>query len=292
MIGKVPRPGRGFRGLVSYLLHGDRRQKVSNRVAWTATRNLLLDDPERAPELMRIAARKSVRVAKPVYHFVISWHRDEHPTPDLMRRVADATCADLGLTEHQSLYVAHHDTKSPHVHVVVNRVHPETGIAWQTSHDYRRIEQSLARQARELGFEVVPGRHNGLVVPDAPSRRLRDGAYQKARRENKSPAMTMPPEAVTRWRQTLAPLFSSAPDWPGLAAALSQHGLRLVRKGQGAVVSDGVREMKLSDIGPDLRWAGLEARLGPLPADATPTTRSDPATKPARRSRRRRDRDR
>ncbi len=66
MIGKVPRPGRGFRGLVGYLLHGERRQKVSGRVAWTATRNLLLDDPERAPELMRITARKSVRVAKPV----------------------------------------------------------------------------------------------------------------------------------------------------------------------------------------------------------------------------------
>ncbi len=292
MIGKVPRPGRGFRGLVGYLLHGDRQRNASGRVAWTATRNLLLDDPERAPELMRITARKSVRVAKPVYHFVISWHRDERPTPDIMRRVADATCADLGLVEHQSLYVAHHDTKSPHVHIVVNRVHPETGIAWQTSHDYRRIEQSLARQARELGFEVVPGRHNGMVVTDAPSRRLRDGAYQKARRENKSPAAKMTPDAVERWRPILVPVFSSASDWASLTAALSQHGLRLVRKGQGAVVSDGVREMKLSDIGPDLRWPGLAVRLGPLPAEASPTTRTDLATEPARRSRRQHDRDR
>lgn len=290
MIGKVPRPGRGFRGLVSYLLHGTRRGPQTGRVAWTASRNLLIDDPERAPLLMRITARKSVRVVKPVYHFVISWHRDERPTPELMRQVADATCRDLDLEEYQRLYIAHHDTMNPHVHIVVNRVHPETGVAWQTSHDYRRIEQSLARQARELGLEVVPGRHNRRISDDATPRRLRDGAFQRERREKKSMPERVTPQMLDRWRSVLVPAISSAPDWSALVATLAAHGLRFVRKGQGAVITDGRQEMKLSDIGPDIRWAGLEGRLGAWPDSTSAGVSVRPAS--LQRLRRRRDRDR
>lgn len=264
MIGKVPRPGRGFRGLVSYLLHRDGRAPGGSRVAWTATRNLVIDDPERAPVVMRITARKSVRVAKPVYHFVISWHRNERVTPDIMRQVADTTCRDLALDDHQRLYIAHHDTQNPHVHIVVNRVHPETGLAWQTSHDYRRIEQSLARQALDLGLAVVPGRHNGRVAPETLPRRARDGAFQQARRENISTPVRgrMSTEDIDQFRSTLRPLFLAARSWAELDASLALFGLGFVRKGQGVVIASTSAEMKLSDLGAGIRLAALEQRFG------------------------------
>ena len=245
-------------------MHGDRRGAKTARVAWTATRNLLIEDPEHVPVLMRITARKSVRVAKPVYHFVISWHRDERPTPDLMRQVADATCHDLDLDDHQRLYIAHRDTQNPHVHIVVNRVHPETGIAWQTSHDYRRIEQSLARQARAMGMDVVPGRHNGMIRAVSSPRRTRDGGYQLARRENNASHLRarMSKEEVDVLRPVLGPVFDAARSWTELRTSLATHGLALVRKGQGLVIVGASTEMKLSDLGAGIRLNVLEQRLG------------------------------
>lgn len=143
MIGKVPKAGRGFRGLVSYLLDGAKADKdKAPRVTWAETRNLISDDPDQAPAIMRMTARQSARVKSPVYHLVISWHKNEGPTEYLMREVADTTCSDMGLDEYQRLYIAHHDTEHRHVYIVVNRVHPETGKAWRNSHDYRVIEEA------------------------------------------------------------------------------------------------------------------------------------------------------
>lgn len=288
MIGKVPKPGRGFQGLVSYLLRGGLKERDgAGRVAWTATRNLLVDDPETAPKLMRLTAARSVRVQRPVYHLVISWHENERPTADAMRAVADATCRDLGLDEHQRLYIAHRDRRHPHVHIVVNRVHPETGLAWQTSHDFRRIERSLARQAGEMGLAVVPGRHNGKLRDRSGSRRPRDGELRKARRDGAPARGRWSAERIAKLRPLLRPLFETAASWTELERALAAHGLSLAAKGQGIVITDGTAEMKLSDLGAGIRRTGLEARFGE--AWAKHSAALAPETERAQRRRRRRE---
>lgn len=263
MIGKVPRPGKGFKGLVSYLLHGDRRKPHDkDRVAWVETRNLLVRDPAKAPSLMRATAALSKRVKRPVYHYVISWHRDEAPSDDIMRQVADTTCADLGLDDYQALYIAHKDTEHRHVHIVVNRVHPETRRAWKTSHDYRRIEQSLRRQAEDMGLDYVPGRHNDpeRFYAKGSRRRMKDRAYQYARRTGKRPAKA----ASLRKEQIAAFLavYHGATSWEQLDGALGAMGLRLEAKGQGAVVFDGDIEHKLSAFGKEARLKHLQERFG------------------------------
>lgn len=266
MIGKVPKAGRGFRGLVRYLLHGARRgsDRLHPRVAWTATRNLFVDDPIQSSLLMRMTAAKSVRVRRPVYHLVISWTPAEKPTPEIMLQVADATCRELGLANHQRLYVAHRDTRHPHVHIVVNRIHPETGTAWSASHDYRRIELSLARQAQQLGMIVVPGRHNEGLDRRSP-RRPTDGAYQKSRREGRHAPVRMSPDRIAELKPLLVPLFAAARSWIELRNRLAGHGLDIVRKGQGLVLTGADGEMKISALGAGVRLAGLEARLGRWP---------------------------
>jgi len=145
-----------------YLINGRKGSRPHpRRVAFVTARNLLTDDPHAAAQLMRATAALSLRCKAPAYHFLVSWHRHEAPSAEAMRAVADATCADLGLEEHQRLYVAHDDTEHRHVHVVVNRVHPDTGRAWNRRQDFVRIERSLANQSEAMALAVVPGRHNG-----------------------------------------------------------------------------------------------------------------------------------
>lgn len=158
MIGKVNRLGSGFRGIVSYLETGT-NGKQRDRVEWIDTRNLPTDDPQTAACIMRATADLSVRTQKPVYHLPISFDPADPVNRAAMRAVADRVLDELGLSEHQALLVALRDTAHPHVHVVVNRVHPADGLAWSNSWDYPRIERSLRTLEVELGPRRVPGKH-------------------------------------------------------------------------------------------------------------------------------------
>lgn len=263
MIGKIGRTGRSFHGLIRYLTQGPRQDKRNPaRVAWTATRNLLIDDPRRAVTVMRATADKSVRVRKPVYHFTISWTEDENPAPDVMQEITDAALEDLGLADHQAVLVAHNDTRHPHVHVVVNRVLAESGKAWRTSMDYSRLERCLARQSRERGYEPVVGPHND---PESRHRRQRRMRTSERRMADSTGAIVRQRFALDRIRELafkLGPAFGQAASWSDLDAGLAAEGLHLQRKGQGLVLTDGTGEMKLSDLGKGIRLPALEARFG------------------------------
>ena len=58
-----------------------------------------------------------------------------------MLEAAKETLDVLKMEEHQALIVCHNDTAHPHVHVIVNRVHPETGLAAKTSQDRLKLSR-------------------------------------------------------------------------------------------------------------------------------------------------------
>lgn len=264
MIGKVPKAGRGFKGLVNYLLRGDKGSEYDpDRVAWTEVRNLAIDDPELVPNLMRASASRNRRCKSPVYHFVISWRNDERPTDKIMAQVADTTCEALELDEFERLYVAHMDTNHRHLHVVVNRIHPETGKAWNRRQDWVKIEQSLADQSRELGFEYVPGRHNEPDKKFKGPARQRDGKFQKTRRRRSELDVTpWSKERLDKEREILGQMFDAAQSWDELTDQLAKRQMLLVEKGQGMVVVDREGAVKVSQLGKALSKRNLEGRFG------------------------------
>ena len=69
---------------------------------------------------------------------------------------------------------AHQDREHAHLHVMVNRVHPETGVAWERWQDRPVIERALREQERVYGLREVPGRLHQLDGREAPDDRARD----------------------------------------------------------------------------------------------------------------------
>lgn len=146
MIPRVAQSGRSFKGAARYYLH-DKKADTSDRVAFAETINLPTEDPRRAvahmidtashaTELKQAAGVKSGRkLEKPVYSYSLAWHPTEAPTKAEQIAAARETIAALGLADRQALIVAHNDTDHAHVHVIVNRVHPETGKAASLSND-------------------------------------------------------------------------------------------------------------------------------------------------------------
>jgi hypothetical protein len=257
MIGKIPKTGKGFRGTFNYLVRGKRDAETPERLGWMETRNLFVEDNEKIPAMMRATAAQSQKCQKPVYHFLISWREDEAPADPTMRMVADRALYDLGLQDHQAVLAAHHDTAHRHLHIMVNRVHPETGKAWHTGKDWERLERSIARQAMELGFLKVDGRHNTKMARDA--KRARDAEYQMAtRKDGRLPLDRWSRVEIKTRRMQLGPIFDQARSWDHLERLLATEGLSLSAKGQGLVIDDGMGFMKLSDLGKDIRLKGLE----------------------------------
>lgn len=288
MIGKIPKAGRGFKGIISYLLNGARETKrqndkqpalqdatdlqtktderpnaTRNRVLWTETHNLITTDPKKAVRVMRATANRSRRCKSPVYHFVISWTPEEVLTTDLMRSIVKQTCKDMGLEDHQRIIIAHDDTLHRHVHVVVNRVHHDTGKAWNRAQDWVRLERSLAYQAKAHGLRYVPGRHNAPEIFKDQPKRTKDAEFQRARRK-KLPAPTpqWSTDRLVAERKRVALLFDTAQSWGHLHDGLSAIGLSLRQKAQGYVLHDGSSEVKLSSISKTARIHLLTKRFG------------------------------
>jgi hypothetical protein len=246
--------GRRFAALARYLLHG-RSGEESERVAWTAGRNLGTDDPELAALLMQGTADRNARVRSPVYHLTISFDPHDPVTPEQMQAVADRVLSDLGLSEHQALLVAHRDRSHPHVHIMVNRVHPETDVAWDRWQDQPQIQRTLRELERELGLREVAGRLYQLDGQESPERApLTNGERRQAERTGDAAF----PDRV----RAHLPELRAARSWVELEERLTAHGLRLERKGQGLVITDGEHQVKASRVARDLSLRRLEARFG------------------------------
>ncbi len=251
MIGSRPVTGRGFGGLQNYLLHG-RNGASPDRAVWTSTRNLATNDPEQAAQVMRATASRAPRGTEtPVYHLSVSLAPGESLDRPALERVADRLLEDLGLERHQSLVVEHGDGAQQHIHLMVNRVNPDTRRVWKPWRDWYRIEQSLRSQEIELGLRVVPGR-----LAQVPDRDLFRGTRLS------------PERFAQRVRELAGEGIAKARSWQELHASMTRHGLSLQpsRSGRGLVVSDGRQYTAASKIMRGASRPKLEARLGPYEA--------------------------
>lgn len=241
--------GRGFVGLGSYLLTGRDRVDPSQRVGWIEHRNLPTKHLDVAIRIMAGTASLSY-TKRPVFHLFISFAPGDPVDAALMKRVMVRTLSDLGLGEHQAVMVAHIDTDDAHVHAMVNRVHPETGVAWKGSWSRLRVEASLRQQELEEGLQVVPGWL--APVPGHPELRPRPRLAhgdEEFLSEVKDRAGPMLERARTR-------------SWADVEAGLAELGLSVRVNGRGMSITDGRREVKASKVGRQFSRGNLEKSLG------------------------------
>jgi hypothetical protein len=239
--------GESFGGLASYLETGESRVDPAQRVGWMDFRNLPTERMDVAVPIMRGTASLS-GTQQPVFHLSISWAPGDPVNRELMHEVIMKTLSDLGLREHQAVILEHIDTDNPHVHAMVNRVHPETGVAWKGSWSKLRAEASLRRQEVERGLRVVPGWL--ASVPGAPELRPQP---RLARGDA---------EFLQEVQECAGPVLERAQSWSELEAGLSEFRLSVRVNGRGMSVTDGRREVKASEVGRQFSRGNLEKRLG------------------------------
>lgn len=163
MVPKLLSSGRSFKGLAQYLTH-DPNAETAKRVAWTHTLNCTHDNVPSAvhemytTQLDAEALKQEVGVPaggrtlqKPVKHLSLNWHASDEPTREHMIATAEDFLKHMGWHEHQALLVAHDDKEHKHLHVMLNAVHPETGLKLDDSLEKRRAQEWALAYEREQG---------------------------------------------------------------------------------------------------------------------------------------------
>ena len=226
----------------------------------------LLSSETAAAEMQAVAAQNS-RCKDPVMHVVLSWQEGEKPSAEQWQGAVKHALSSLndrdgrGISDHQYMAVAHADTDHFHVHIMVNRVHPETYKAnapeW--------LHKSLDKACREI--EAVQGwaesnglykwdKQQGKAVPtDQKEREQRKEALQQEQLD-KGMAGTGKAAKMERYgnAESLETYCKGEPSkdlaktmqrdgvtWEDVHSTLAKHGLEIHKgaKGGYTVSSEG-----------------------------------------------------
>jgi hypothetical protein len=197
MVPDIAKAGHSFKGAMAYYLH-DKGAQTAERVAWAETRNLATDDPKAAMRIMvataqqadELKARAGVKntgrkSTAHVYAYSLAWHPDEAGKIDRaeMVRAVDQSLKVLGADHLQAVIVCHQDQKHPHVHVILNRVDPNTGKMLSTSNDRLKLSDWANQYERERGAILTPKREEKRQLREQFGDRAQRREHATAQRE-------------------------------------------------------------------------------------------------------------
>ena len=240
---KSPEKSR-FGKLVSYLINA---QGKHTRVGEVTITNCLSSELPLA--LREIAATQQLNTraqSDRTYHLLISFRAGEHPDAQTLRAIEERFCAELGYGGHQRISVVHRDTDNQHVHVAINKIHPEHLTIHDPKADYRIRSKLCAVLEHELG--LAKDRHE---------------ARERHSPSNDIEAMSGE-QSFRSWIAQYAQHFLDATDWQEFHGIADAHSVALQIRANGFVFVDkesGVAA-KASDVHRRLARPALEARLG------------------------------
>jgi len=203
------KPGHSFKGLHGYCSHDEGSRNTAERVDWMATRNLALEDPDQAYKIMiaTAAAKNDLKKAAgvrggrpeklgPVMHVVISFDADEPRSRGIMEKAADDLLTHLGADpdlmpkakskpkrrqfadEHQVIMYAHTDKDHHHIHLMINRIHPVTGISLPSNKDQDKAQDWALEFSKRYGTD-----HKTPAREENKKKRERGQSYIRPKRK-------------------------------------------------------------------------------------------------------------
>jgi hypothetical protein len=261
MIGKIPdkrRDGKSsFRDLIAYCASKDPAKAIH-----VGYQNIL--SPETAAVEMEALATDNKRCKNPVFHMILSWREMELPTNKQADEAVEIALKELGLSDCQALWVLQNDTHNRHVHIVVNRIDPETGRAIIPANGWTK--KALERAARKIelaqGWEIE---RSGFYAVDAEGKiteKTRSGEPSVSSSARDGEAHTATKSAERICQETAAHVMREARTWEELHEKLAEQGITFERKGSGAILSVNGVIVKASKAGRDISLSKLEAHLG------------------------------
>jgi Relaxase/Mobilisation nuclease domain len=238
--------------------------KDKNKIDYYGGRGFLCDDLNSRKAEMTALASDAPKCTNPITHWVMSWQEHERPTRDQLEESIDILLEELGMTDHQAIYAAHQDTENYHVHVMINRVHPDTLRASNNFRDVELAHKAVARIQHLQGwqpeqrarYEVIEGQTKRLQHPPQATKQPAGQIAQQI--ESHQGVKSAERVGI----ETGADLIRAAHSWRDLHQSLADRGMRYEQYGTGAYLYVGDVKLKASSAGRDCSLPQLKKRLG------------------------------
>jgi hypothetical protein len=262
---KVKNKATSIRDLADYIRE-PHSQNLDEKVLYANGRAFLCYDHAAQREEMVSLAAESVRSKNPVNHYIMSWREGEQPSPEQVEEAVSIFMEELGWKNHQAIYGLHKDTDNIHLHIAINRVHPETlkiveinrGFDIEMAHKaIAKIEYAQGWQSEQNGrYQVLENGELGRAPYDPEKPRQPD--QKKRDMENRTGEKSAHRIAV----ENGAAIIKQAQSWEQLHRELAAQGMRYEKTGSGATVFVGDVPVKASDVARNAGLSKMRKRLG------------------------------
>ncbi len=267
---KVPNPKKSaskakrISGLSNYIAEPAKQKGREKCIHFRALGFVCKDLKSQQAEMLALAT-DATRSPDPINHYVLSWRGGERPTLKQADEAALMFVQHLGLTGHQAFYGLHVDTDNTHMHVMVNRVHPDSGrvVEINKGFDKKAGHEAIAKIEQAQGwskernrlYDVADGK---VIKRDRHAEGERQPTAEKRDREQWTGEQSAERIAIT----DAGPIIRTAQTWPQLHKALARLGMRYARKGSGALIFVGEIGIKASNVDRGASFTVLQRRLG------------------------------
>ena len=271
MIGKkVKNPSKGSSkaartgGLADYI----RAPELTNELekcAYSNGRGFLTDSHQGQRAEMIALAQEAVRSKDPINHYVLSWREGEQPTPAQVEQAVDMLLDQMNLQGHQVIYGLHADTDNYHLHVAINRVHPDTlkPVEINNGFDIEALHQAVARIEQAQGWQREKNARYHIQDSGELKRTDVGSSVKKIDRRTVDMEIRTGEKSAKRIGiEDAGPIIKNAKNWQELHAGLAALGMRYEREGSGAKVFIGEVGIKASDVDRNASIGKLQKRLG------------------------------
>jgi len=236
------------------------------KVLYSNGRGFLCEDhPSQQAEMVALAS-EAVRSQNPVAHYVMSWHEGEQPSPEQVEEAVNLFLDELGLKDHQAIYALHKDTDNIHLHLAVNRVHPETlkVIKPNKGFDIEAAHKAIARIEHAQGWQRE---QNGRYALLENGELGREQPAQDKPRQPSQPRRDMEQRTGEKSAERIAieqgaPIIKKATSWQELHSQLATKNMRYEKTGSGATLFIGDVGVKASSADREASLGKLQKRLG------------------------------
>lgn len=251
---------------------GGKMATPGEKVLFSGSRNFAFgDDFELQVEEMIVLAKAGCRGKNsdnPIKHYILSWQKGEVPTAVQTEAAIDILLAEMKLSKCQAQWAVHQDTDNIHLHIVVNRVDPDSEKILKPGGGFEKetLHRAIAKIENAQGWQREK---NGRYQVDADGKCVRKERVKPATQEPSQSAKDMETRTGEKSQERVGielagPVIASAKSWAEVHSALGTLGMRYERKDGGAVLWTGAEYVKASAVCKRAdSFDKLQKRLGP-----------------------------
>lgn len=236
-----------FRSLSNYITSN---QQKAHRVLNVAVTNCSSDEVKWAVlEIMAVQQANTRAQSDKTYHLMVSLPHGEKPDVTTLLKIEDEYCKGLGFAEHQRISAIHEDTDHLHIHIAINKIHPQKLTIKEPYYDYLKLGE--ISQELEITHKLTPTNHE----------RKQTSSQARAVDMEKYSGQ----ESLMNWiKRECGPELEQVGTWHDLHAVAAQHNLEVKQRTTGLVfvsLESGIM-VKGSSVSRKLSKGALQKRLG------------------------------